>query len=74
MFERFGIPILTKEEYYRKIDSVTLENALSTISEVFNPNNLTMVFYGDKERISKIIEHTIIGAEINIIDTNVLIS
>lgn len=53
--DRYGIPILGREEYNRRIDAVTSATARTVIGELFNPKNFTMVFYGDAERLSGII-------------------
>ena len=73
LFCKYGIPILSKEEYFAKIDEVTFEKANQVISEIFDLNKLLMIFYGDANRITKIVEHTIIGAEIKILQPNILI-
>lgn len=73
LFYRFGIKQLSKEEYYSKINEVTEETSLQVISELFKTENMAMVFYGDAERISKIIQHTVMNIEINILDPKILI-
>src|SRR5205823_2183582 len=53
--DRYGIPILDREAYNRHIDAVTSASAGAVIDKVFDPDNLTMVFYGDAGRISGIL-------------------
>jgi zinc protease len=53
--DRYGIPILKKEEYFAEIDTVTESVSQKVIPEIFDHTNLTMVFYGDSKRISNII-------------------
>lgn len=54
-FDRFGIPKLSKEEYYNEIDSLTPEKFSQVIGAIFNAQKLIMVFYGDANRIQKIL-------------------
>ena len=53
--DRYGIPILEREAYNSRIDAVTDLTARRTIDELFDDRNLCMVFYGDAERIQKIL-------------------
>ena len=53
--DRYGIPILGRDAYNRRIDAVTQESAQKVIREVFDARNLCMVFYGDATRIQKIL-------------------
>ena len=53
--DRYGIPILTREEYYAKIDAVTSDYAQEVIQKIVDAHNITMVFYGDEHRITKIL-------------------
>jgi zinc protease len=53
--DSYGIPILDKEAYNTRIDNVTQETATRVIKEVFDPGNMTMVFYGDAERLGRIL-------------------
>ncbi len=54
--DRYGIPILGKEAYDSHIDGVTEITAGRVVDEVFDDRNLSMVFYGDAERIQRILE------------------
>ncbi len=54
-FDRYGVPILTKEQYYKEIDAASESVACDIIKNIFLTSNLTMVFYGDATRISKIL-------------------
>ncbi len=54
--DKYGIPIIDKKTYCEKIDNVRLEKANSIIQEIFDSNNITMVFYGDSERIQNILK------------------
>ena len=53
--DRYGIPIFDREEYNRRIDAVTQASAQKVIRELFDSRNLCMVFYGDAERIQRIL-------------------
>ena len=53
--DRYGIPILEREAYNSRIDAVTDISARRVIDELFDDRNLCMVFYGDAERIQKIL-------------------
>ncbi|MGA7160746.1 MAG: pitrilysin family protein [Bacteroidota bacterium] len=53
--DRYGIPILGKEAYNSRIDAVTEITAGRAIDELFDDRNLTMVFYGDADRIQRIL-------------------
>lgn len=56
--DRYGIPILDRDSYNRRIDGVTAFSARKVIEEVFQTTKLSMVFYGDADRIRKILEKT----------------
>jgi predicted Zn-dependent peptidase len=71
--DRYGIPILTKEEYYQRIDAVTLATAKKTIAEVFDPKNITMVFYGDAERLKNILTKLDSSVKITLLEKEILI-
>ncbi len=71
--DRYGIPMLTKEEYYKKIDAVNLSTARRMIEDVFDPKNLYMVFYGDVERLKPILEKTDPSMKITVLDKEVLV-
>ena len=51
--DRFGIPLLDRESYGNRIDRITSQSAQKVIDEVFNLRRLSMVFYGDAERIER---------------------
>ena len=51
----YGIPILDQESYNRIIDAVTQESASQAIREIFDHENMTMVFYGDEKRIRSLL-------------------
>jgi zinc protease len=53
--DRYGIPILGREAYNSRIDAVTDISARRVVDELFDDRNLCMVFYGDAERIQKIL-------------------
>ncbi len=71
--DRYGIPLLPKEEYYRKVDAVTLESARKMIQEVFDTKNMQMVFYGDVDRIKPILEKTDPSIRITVLEKTVLV-
>ncbi len=53
--DRYGIPILEREAYNSRIDAVTDISAQRVVDELFDDRNLCMVFYGDAERIQRIL-------------------
>jgi len=53
--DRYGVPILEREKYGRRIDAINYVTARKVIESVFDLQNLTMVFYGDAERLQKIL-------------------
>lgn len=71
--DRYGVPILDQESYYKRIDAVNLQTAKKMISEVFDPENMTMVFYGDAERISSILKKMNVGTKITVLNKDVLV-
>jgi hypothetical protein len=71
--DRYGIPLLTREEYYAKIDGVSLATARKMISEVFDAKNMFMVFYGDVERIKQILQKTDPSIKITVMEKEVLV-
>ena len=71
--DRYGIPILTKEEYYAKVDAVTLASAKKTVQEVFDTKDLFMVFYGDVERLKPILQKTDPSIKVTVLDKEVLV-
>ena len=72
--DRYGIPILGREEYNRCIDAVTPATARKVIGELFNPKNLTMVFYGDAERLSGIVGRLDPPVKVEILEKEALVS
>ena len=56
--DRYGIPILDRDSYSRRIDGVTASSARRVIEEVVQTERLSMVFYGDAERIQNILKAT----------------
>jgi len=72
--DRFGIPILNREEHDRKIDAVTVESALRVIADVFDHNNMTLVFYGDAKRIAKILSGLPSPVGISVLDKEALVA
>lgn len=71
--DRYGIPILTKQEYYAKVDDVTLASAKTMIHEVFDTKDLFMVFYGDVDRIKPILQKTDPSIKVTVLDKEVLV-
>lgn len=71
--DRYGIPILDKEQYYQQIDAVTLSTAKKTIGEVFDPKNMTMVFYGDAARLKTILAKLDPSVNITLLEKDILI-
>jgi zinc protease len=71
--DRYGVPILDQESYYKRIDAVDLQTAKRTIGEVFDPENMTMVFYGDAGRITSILKKMDPGVKITVMNKDVLV-
>ncbi|HEX9656280.1 MAG TPA: pitrilysin family protein [Bacteroidota bacterium] len=71
--DRYGIPLLPKEEYYRKVDAVTLESAQKMVQEVFDTKNMQMVFYGDVDRIKPILQGADPSIKITVMEKEVLV-
>jgi len=71
--DRYGIPVLTREGYYAKIDAINPTSARKVIREVFDTKNLFMVFYGDTERIKSILQKTDPAIKITLLDKEVLV-
>jgi len=71
--DRYGVPVLPKEEYYRKVDAVTLETAQEMVQEVFDIKNMQMVFYGDADRIKPILEKIDPTMKITVMEKTVLV-
>jgi zinc protease len=71
--DRYGIPILDRDAYHRRIDAVTQASAAQIVKEVFDPRNLCMVFYGDAERIRKILASVDTSISISVMDKEVLV-
>ncbi len=70
---RYGIPILTKDEYYAKVDDVTIASAKKMIQGVFDTKDLFMVFYGDVDRIKPILQQTDPSIKVTVLDKEVLV-
>jgi predicted Zn-dependent peptidase len=51
----FGIPILSREEYYERIDAVTPMTTRKVLDDVITPHRMFMVFYGDSDRLAPIL-------------------
>lgn len=71
--DRYGMPILDKDSYYKRIDAVNLVSAKKVIIEIFDTNNLFMVFYGDAERIKRIVTKLDPSIKITVLDKEVLV-
>lgn len=71
--DRYGIPILDKESYYKRIDDVNAQTADTVIDEVFDSENITMVFYGDAERIKNILTGYDPTIKIKVLEKEVLV-
>ncbi len=71
--DRYGIPILDQESYYKRIDAVNSRTAKKMIREVFDPANMTMVFYGDAVRITSILKRMDSTTKITVMDKDVLV-
>ncbi len=72
--DRYGIPILDRESYSRRIDEVTASSARKVIEEVFQTAKLSMVFYGDAERIRNILKETDSSLPIAVLEKEQLIA
>jgi predicted Zn-dependent peptidase len=72
--DRYGIPILDRGEYVKRIDAVNYSTARKVIGEVFDLRNLTMVFYGDADRLQKILHHAAPGITPVVLGQEVLTS
>ena len=71
--DRYGVPILDREEYNKRIDAITLNTAQQVIKEVFDPKNMTMVFYGDAERMQKILGKVDPKMKMTVLEKEVLV-
>jgi zinc protease len=71
--DRYGVPLLTREEYFARVDGVTQATARKTIQEVFDPNNLYLVFYGDANRIKPILQKIDPAMKIEVLEKEVLV-
>ena len=71
--DRYGIPILNRDEYNGRIDAVTHTSTQKVIREVFDSRNLCMVFYGDAERIRKILSDADGSIPVKVMDKELLI-
>ena len=72
--DRYGIPILEKEAYNSRIDAVTETSAKKVVDEVFDDRNLCMVFYGDAERIQRILTGCDSSVRCTVMEKEVLIA
>jgi zinc protease len=71
--DRYGIPILDRDAYFKRIDTVTQETARKVIREVFDTTNVTMVFNGDAERIKGILKKIDPSIRVTVLEKEVLI-
>ncbi len=71
--DRYGIPILGRDAYNRRIDSVTQASAQKVIREVCDSRNLCMVFYGDAKRIQKILTGVDASISVKVMDKESLV-
>jgi zinc protease len=72
--DRYGIPILEREAYNSRIDAVTDISTRRVIDELFDDRNLCMVFYGDAERIQKILALCDSSIKVTVIEKEALIA
>ncbi len=72
--DRYGIPILEREAYNSRIDAVTDISARRVIDELFDDRNLCMVFYGDAERIQRILTGCDSSVRCTVMEKEVLIA
>ena len=72
--DRYGVPILDREAYNSRIDAVTDISARRVIDELFDDRNLCMVFYGDAERIQRILTGCDSSVRCTVMEKEVLIS
>jgi predicted Zn-dependent peptidase len=71
--DRYGVPILSREAYYAKIDAVTQATARKTIQEVVDAKNLFLVFYGDVDRIKSALQKIDPTINVTVLQKEVLI-
>ena len=71
--DRYGIPILGRESFNKRIDAVNYGTAKQVIDEVFDPKNITMVFYGDAERLSRTLASLRPAIKITVLEKEVLV-
>ena len=72
--DRYGIPILGREAYNSRIDEITEITARRVIDEVFDDRNLCLVFYGDAERIRRILAGCDSSIRCTVMEKEVLIA
>ena len=72
--DKYGIPILSRDEYYSEIDAVNNSLVDDVIRTVFVVENLTMTFCGNKDRISSIIASINPAISIRILSKTELLS
>jgi zinc protease len=71
--DRYGVPILSREEYYSKIDGVTSSTARKVIEEVFDTENIFLVFHGDADRIKPILQALDPSIKITVLEKEILV-
>ncbi len=72
--DRYGIPILERDAYNSRIDAVTDISTQRVIDELFDDRNLCMVFYGDAERIRKILADCDSSIQVTVMEKERLIA
>ncbi len=72
--DRYGIPILEREAYNSRIDAVTDISARRVIDELFDDRNLCMVFFGDAERIQRILAGCDSSVSVTVMEKEMLIA
>ena len=72
--DRYGIPILEREAYNSRIDAVTDISARKVIDELFDDRNLCMVFFGDAERIQRILAGCDSSVSVTVMEKEMLIA
>ena len=72
--DRYGIPILDRESYNKRIDEVTDMSTRRVIDELFDDRNMCMVFYGDAERIQNILARCDSSVRCSVMEKETLIA
>ena len=72
--DRYGIPILSRDEYNARIDGVTAEAARRIIGEVFDLNRLVMVFHGDVDRIKSTLTGLDASIPVTVLEKDLLVA